>query len=98
MGDRIIGVFPSLVDQTIARLPVILHEAVAVAVSVVVDPAKRRFDMRPEIFYESPVAGPFIVRTSQQNEQRRRVDAAIVTAEWHFLAQPSRRCGSHVST
>jgi hypothetical protein len=45
--DGIVYVFPSLVEQTIGRLAVILHEAVAVPVPIAVDPDEGRLEVRP---------------------------------------------------
>jgi hypothetical protein len=83
--DGIVGVFPALVEQTIARLAVILHEAVTVPVPIAVDPQERRLQVRPEGLHEDPVPAPLVVGACQQDEQRRGVHTAVVAAEGHLF-------------
>jgi hypothetical protein len=83
--DGVVGVLPALMEQAIGGLLVILYEAIAVSVSVPVDPEEGGFDVGPEGFHERPVAGPFIVRASQQDKQWRSIHAAVVAAEGHLF-------------
>src|SRR5262245_19613132 len=46
--NGVVGVLPPLVQQAIARLPLVLDEAVPVPVAVAVDPAQGRLDVGPE--------------------------------------------------
>jgi hypothetical protein len=63
--NGVVRVFPALMDQAIKRLLVILYEAIAISVSVMVDPEEGGFDVGPEGFHKGSVTGPFIVRSSQ---------------------------------
>ena len=83
--DGVVGVLPALVHQAVGRLPLVLDEAVAVAVAVAVDPAQGGLDVGPERLDERPVAGALVVGAGQQDEQRRGIDAAVVAAEGHLL-------------
>ena len=72
--------------QPLRRLAVVLHETVAVAIAVAVDPVKGRLDVGPERSNKFQVAGSLVVGAGQQHEQRRGIHAAVVAAKWH-LAQ-----------
>ena len=97
--DSSVSVLPPLVHQAMGRLPLILHEAVPVPVAVAVDPVQGGLDVGPQGDDEGPVAGALIVGASEQHEQRRCIDAAVVAAEGNFLqrrhlAAPDSRAGS----
>ena len=83
--DGVVGVLPPLVQQAIGRLPLILHEAVPVPVAVAVDPVQGGLDVGPQGVDEGPVAGALVVGASEQDEQRRGIDAAVVAAEGNLL-------------
>ena len=70
----------------------VFDEAVAVDVAVLVDPASARSTWSHSPAMNVPVAGALVVVAGKDHEQRRRVDAAVVAAEWHLAeARPSRR-------
>jgi hypothetical protein len=79
--DRVLGVPPTLLDETPRRLPVIFDESVTVPVAPRIDPVERRLDVRPERLEESVVAGAIVVGRGEHDEERRRVDAAVVPPE-----------------
>ena len=82
--DRVVAVLPALVDQAVGVLPAVLDEAVAVAVAVDLDPGQRRLDVGPELEHGGEIAGAVEVGAGQHDEERRRVDAAVVAAERHL--------------
>ena len=78
MADRVARVLPALVEQPGRRAPLVLDEAVAVAVAVRVDPLERGERVRPERADEVEVAGPAVRLVEEDQPQRRRVDRAVV--------------------
>ncbi len=82
--DRIVRVLPPLLDQTAVRRARVLHEAVAVAIAVAIDPGQSGLDVRPELLDRREIAGPVVVAARQQHEQGRGVHAAVVGAKRHF--------------
>src|SRR5205085_11122803 len=83
------------VAKAARALAVVLDEAVAVAIAVALDPLERRFDVRPDRLQRFLVARPLPVHTGQSDEQRRRVDRAVIAAEGHF-AQPRELAFAHL--
>jgi len=65
-------------------LPVIFDKAVAVAVTIFVNPGQRRHDIGPQRADGFLVAGAGEIARRQQHEQGRGIDAAIIAAERHF--------------
>ena len=88
MEDRVVGILPALIDQALLVGAVILDEAVAVGIARPVDPAEGRFDVRPKLAQRLDVAGVLGVEPGQHDEQRRRVDAAVIQLERNL---PQRR-------
>src|SRR5262249_14622252 len=84
MKNRVLRVLPALLHQTVGRASQVLDEAIAIAVTIAVDPFQGAFDVRPDRRDERTVPGPFQIRTGQDDEKRRRIDAAVVTAERYF--------------
>ena len=82
--DRVLRVLPALVAEAALAPGGVLDETVAVAVAVVVDPAQRRLQVRPDRADGLEVAGALVVHARQHHEQRRRVDAAVVQPERHL--------------
>ena len=94
MKDGVVAVLPTLVREALLRFAVVLHEAVAVAVAVLVAPAQSRSDTWPDCLDGRSIAGGVVILTGQHDEQRRRVDGAIVAPEGTSLSlaiSPCRR-------
>ena len=85
VGDRVAGVLPALVGQTLARARFVVDEAVTVMVGDVVDPAQRAFDVASQLVEEREVACPADVLGQQADEERRRVDRSVVGGLGHFV-------------
>ena len=77
-------VLPSLVDEPVRRLPRVGDEAVGVARRARVEPGERPLDVRPDRLDEGEVRGALVVSARQRDEQRRRVDAAVVAPEGYL--------------
>ena len=78
VADPVVRVLPALVEEPLRRPPLVLHEPVAVAVAVLVDPLERPERVRPQAVDERPVAGPVPGRAEEHEPQRRGVDGAVV--------------------
>src|SRR5919201_1688666 len=86
LGDRAVGeadrvprVLPALVlESRLDITPLVFDVAVAVAVAVLVDPRERRARGRLELAHQLSVAAPALVLFEQNEEERRRVGAAVV--------------------
>src|SRR5262249_28103970 len=77
--DRVPRVLPALVLETgLGVAALVLDIAVAVAVAEVVDPAERGARRGLELADERRIARPALVLVEQDEEQRRRVGAAVV--------------------
>ena len=81
--DGVVRILPTLIDQTLGVLALIFHKPVAVRVAINVDPMKGRLDIRPQLPNRFEISGAFEVFADQEHEQRRRVDAAVITRERH---------------
>ena len=84
MEDGVLGILPTLIGEAGIGLAVVFDEAVAVPVTVSVDPIERCLRVRPERAHRLQIAGAGVVLAEQQHIQRRRVDAAVIAAERHF--------------
>src|SRR5262249_38643793 len=80
--DGVVRVLPPLVDQAVCGAALVGEVATVVAVGVTLDPRQRRLRSRPQLVDQRPVRRALQVLAEQQEEQRRRVDAAIVSPEW----------------
>src|SRR5262249_53358931 len=84
MGDGVRGILPALVGEALARTRAIFEEAVAIGIAIGVDPAQRRLDIGPDCLDGLEVAGALEIAAGQIDEERRRIDAAIIECEGHF--------------
>ena len=78
---RIVRVLPRLVVEAALGALLVLDEAVAVAIAVVVDPGQRRQRRRTKAAHEGGVVGPAPHLREQDEVERRRVDRAVVALE-----------------
>ncbi len=69
--DRVMAVLPALIGQALIGEPPIFHEAVAIAVAMLIDPFEGCIQMRQQAGDEGPVARSFQIGASQHDEQRR---------------------------
>ena len=95
MEDRVEGILPALVGKPLLGGALILDEAVLVGIAGAVDPLQRRLDRRPQLGQRFVVAGAFDIKAGQQNEQRGRIDAAVILRERH-LAQRGHLAAAHL--
>ena len=72
---RVARVLPRLVLEPARGAPLVLDEAVAVAVAVLVDPAQRGERRLAQLTHERVVVRPTPCLGEQHEEQRRRIDA-----------------------
>src|SRR3984893_10576500 len=84
MKNGFLRVFPSLLQQSMRSQSAILDKSVAVSISIMIDPVQRLFDVRPDAGDQFSVSSALEIRRSQQNEEWRRIDAAIITTERNF--------------
>ncbi len=78
---RVVRVLPRLVLEPALRPAVVLDEAVAVEIAVLVDPAERAHRRLAQGADERGVVGPAPHLREQDEEERRRVDRAVVARE-----------------
>src|ERR1700686_225960 len=64
----------------------VLNKSVAIDIPIVVHPLKSGLNIRPKVLDESLISRPLVVLASEHYEQRRGIDAAVVTCKWN-LAQ-----------
>ena len=90
LGERSIGVrdgvarvLPTLVDEAGLGSARVLEEAVAVAIAEAIHPIERGVEARPELTDELDVGRRAVVLGEQDDEERRRVDGAVVGREGH---------------
>ena len=95
MEDGIEGVLPALVAQPARRRLEVFDEAVVVAIAGAVDPRQRAVDRRPQAAQRVEIAGRLRIAAGQHDEQRRRVDAAVIKPERN-LAQRGHLAGAHL--
>ncbi len=81
MKDRVRGVLPALVDEAVHRFSVILDEAVVIDIAVSLHPRRRGSDVGPQPTDQLVVAGARRIAGGKHDEERRRIDAAIVFGE-----------------
>ena len=95
MEDRVEGILPALVGQPLLGGAPIFDKAVLVGIAGTVDPLQRRLDRRPQLGQRFVVAGALDIEAGQQNEQRGRIDAAVILRERH-LAQRRHLAAAHL--
>ena len=95
MEDRIDGILPALVHQALFGRPPVFDEAVAIRIARAVDPAERGLDGGPQRGNRRHVAGSLGIKARKQDEQRRRIDAAVVEPERN-LAQRRHFARTHL--
>src|SRR5262245_3606567 len=93
--NRILGIFPALVGETALGRAVVFEKAVAIGISGAVDPGERGLDRGPQLHDDSVVAGALGIDAGEHDEERRRVDAAVVEAEGD-LAQRRHLAFAHL--
>ena len=84
MEDRVVAVLPPLIGQALSGSPLVFDEAVAVPIAVAFDPVVSRLDMRPQLADGFDIACPLEIFSGEHDEERGRIDAAVVAAEWNF--------------
>ena len=84
MHDGVAGILPTLIDETVRAFAEIFDEAIAVVVAVIVDPAERRFDVRPQVTHRIQIAGALEIIGGEQHEEWRGIGAAVIFPERHF--------------
>jgi hypothetical protein len=77
-GHAVEGVLPPLVEQSGVGCPLVLDEAIAVAVAVALDPVQRPVRSRQQLGDVGRIGAPEVQLTEQLHEQRGCVDAAVV--------------------
>ena len=87
MKDRVVGILPALVGQAARSFAQIFDVTVTVAIAPSFDPLDGTFDVGPQLVGELEVSGGLDAASVQPQEKRGRVDAAIVSAEWHFAGR-----------
>src|SRR5262249_9047646 len=84
MEDGIMGIFPTLMNETVFRPATVLDETVTVCVAIAVDPLKRALDVRPNRLHKSAVTRALVICACQHHKKRRCIDAPVVAPEWHL--------------
>src|SRR5215470_10425084 len=93
--DRVVRVFPTLINQTVRVLTLVFYESVAVRIAIGIEPAERSLDVRPELPDGVEITGAFEILAEQQHEQRSRVDTAVI-ARKRYLAKPRHLAIAHL--
>src|SRR5262245_21019788 len=81
MENRIMGVFPALLNQPCWRMPRVLNESISIDIAVLVDPIERALNIRPDLLDEGKITGAPVVRAGEHDKQRRGIDTAVIPAE-----------------
>ena len=77
----------------------VLDETVPIGIAVVFHPFERGEQVRPQLIDELAVGRSLKVGCREHDEQRRRVDAAVILSERNFAERrPSRRCASRAGS
>src|ERR1700724_3211122 len=84
MENRIVGIFPALIDKARSRLPRIFDKAVPIRIAKRVDPSQSCLDIRPDRVDRSEVSSPVEVHSSQHDKEWRGIDSPVIVSEWHF--------------
>src|SRR5664279_6193701 len=84
MKDRIIRVFPTLVDEARVGLARIFDKAIAIRIAKIVDPQQSGLDIRPDRRDRSDIPGSVEIHASKHDKQRRRIDGPVIVPERHF--------------
>src|ERR1700741_888770 len=79
--DRVLRVFPSLLEQAGLGLSGVLDEAISVDVAEAVDPVERGLNIWPDAFEKLDVCCALIVGGSEKDEERSGINAAVVESE-----------------
>ena len=95
MKDRVVGILPALVGETLLGRAMILDEAVAIGITRAIDPGERGLDRGPKLGDGVVVAGPLGIEAGQHDEERRGIDAAVVEPE-RDLAQRRHLAAAHL--
>ena len=93
--DRVVGILPALVGETLLGGTIVFDEAIAVGIARAIDPGEGGLDRRPQLPDGGVVAGALRIETREHHEQRRGVDAAVIETEGH-LAQPCHLAFAHL--
>ena len=67
-----------MVDQARRGALLVLDEPVAVAIAPLIDPARRGVERRSQLAHRVEVERPAVVAAGDHQEQRRRVDRAVI--------------------
>src|ERR1700686_2227439 len=59
----------------------VLNKSVAIDIPIVVHPLKSGLNIRPKVLDESLISRPLVVLASEHYEQRRGIDATVVTCK-----------------
>src|SRR5215831_2373323 len=78
------GIFPTLVNETVFRPAAVFDETITICVAVTIDPLERALDVRPDRLDKSAVTRAFVISSCQDHKKRSRVDASVVTPEGHL--------------
>src|SRR5262245_39937150 len=73
-------IFPSLMDEPAFRAAAVLYEPIAIEIPRAINPLQGKHNIRPNLRDKGLIARPFVIGSGQHNEQRRRIDAAVVAA------------------
>src|ERR1700677_251866 len=82
--NGVVRILPSLLHQTLGRLFAIFDKAIPIAVPKFVDPFKSAENMWPQAPDEVAVGGALVIGVRQNNEERRSIDATVVSAKRNF--------------
>ncbi len=78
MEDRVVRILPALIGEPHFGLAMVFDEAVPIRVAGAVDPCQRPVDRRPQFSQRVDIAGSLCVFARKHNEQRGRVDTAVI--------------------
>ena len=81
VDHAVVGIAPALIAQAAGTARAIVEQPVPVVVSVLGDPGQRVFDGVSQLVEQREVARPVGVFGEQAEEQRCRVDRAVVAGE-----------------
>ncbi|MNE43500.1 hypothetical protein D3C80_1376770 [compost metagenome] len=70
MKDGVVGVLPALVLEAAVRFGLIFNVTVTVAIAIVVHPAQRSVDVRPDLGDRLQITSRIQVHARQHNKKR----------------------------
>src|SRR4029079_7358250 len=94
MHDRILRVFPPLMNESFFRAAMIFHKQISVLIAVMIDPVQSERNIGPDAFNEVQITGLVVVGGCKHDKQRGGIYTPIIPTKWNF-AEPCNFASTH---